>query len=256
MQVFDVDVAVLGLLKFGEDTDDGGGDAGERGGAEWDVAAVEDAGGVLLNEEPLFESPIEEGAVMDLWGVSESEGGVGVWKTYDGVCEGWVGGGFFFEELRCRDFEFEDGISSDLRIGNVGAKFGRNEALDSCCDGGVHEDGLGCVGGALWFRLVFMVGWRWREVRTPTVETTASWPLSASMRDSSELKSTLMTLTEAGKVASEPMRESTVRLNFPDLRSASRTGTPRSPLAPAIVTFLISTILSCCFFGLSYEEFE
>lgn len=51
------------------------------------------------------------------------------------------------------------------------------------------------------------------------------------MRDSSEAKSTELTLIEDGKMALEPTREITVTLNFPESTIALRIGAPIVPEA-------------------------
>ena len=65
----------------------------------------------------------------------------------------------------------------------------------------------------------------------PSVEITASWPLKAAVTESTDEKSAVVTLTEAGNVAVEEARLTTVRLNFPEWMSALRTGIPRDPEA-------------------------
>jgi hypothetical protein len=65
----------------------------------------------------------------------------------------------------------------------------------------------------------------------PTVDTSASWPLRALVRDETEVKSTSTSLTDEGKVALPAVRTSTVTLNLPESTMAFSTGVPRSPVA-------------------------
>lgn len=65
----------------------------------------------------------------------------------------------------------------------------------------------------------------------PTVEMTVSWPLKASVTDSTDDRSAERTVTPSGKVAEEDSRLTTVTLNLPDLMSALSTASPRDPEA-------------------------
>lgn len=63
----------------------------------------------------------------------------------------------------------------------------------------------------------------------PIVDTRASWPLRASVREATELKSALTTLTPEGKVEVEESRTTAVTMNLPELISALRIGFPTRP---------------------------
>jgi hypothetical protein len=86
----------------------------------------------------------------------------------------------------------------------------------------------------------------------PTVDTRASWPLRALVRDSMEVKSTSTTLTREGKVALEVERTRTVTLNLPELMIALSTGVPRSPEACGICQSS-STILHSALITYTYN---
>jgi hypothetical protein len=60
-------------------------------------------------------------------------------------------------------------------------------------------------------------------------DTRASWPLRASVREATELKSALTTLTPEGKVEAEESRTRAVRVNLPELMRAFRIGFPIRP---------------------------
>ena len=77
---------------------------------------------------------------------------------------------------------------------------------------------------------------------TPTADTTASCPLRAAVKESTDSKSTTMTFTDSGKVALEPSRMRTVTKKSPESTIAFKIGPPILPPAPVIATFLIDML--------------